>query len=78
MWELNRLLALDEPTGDLMEDTRRILERTPPPYIDTAISILYHDTVSIGDGMSLVLMLMRGLRVNEFFKFRVLIHYLRQ
>lgn len=78
MVELNRLLVVDELTGDLMEDVRRILESTPPLYIDTALTLLYNDKISIPDGLNLVLYLVRGLRVNEFFKFHVLTKFLRQ
>ena len=78
MWELYHLLAQDSPTGDLMEDVHRILEHTPPVYIDTAMHLLYDDTVSISDGMTLLVYLMRGLRVNEYFKFYVLLNFLRQ
>lgn len=77
MWELHRLLTLDNPTGDLMEDTKRILSTTPPPYIDTALHLLYGN-ITITDGMTLLLLLLRGLRVNEFFKFHVLLFYMRQ
>ena len=54
MWELYHLLVQDSPTGDLMEDVHRILEHTPPVYIDTAMHLLYDDTVSISDGMTLL------------------------
>lgn len=76
MWQLHRILRVGELTGRFIEDTEYILKNTPPVYLDTAYQLMYGDQ-KIDNGLSFTLLLIRGLRVNEFFKFHIYLQAMR-
>lgn len=77
MSELVRVLNVGELSGDFAQDLQYILSHTPPLYLDVAFKLLYGESVQVNDGMTFLLLLTRGLRVNQFHRYHAMLQVMR-
>jgi hypothetical protein len=61
----------------MLQDVSTILTNTPPMYLGLAIDIVYPGIEPITDGSTLLLLMLRALRVNEFYTFLKFINVAR-